>query len=151
FQGVAAGRSVVYLLDRSMSMGPHGALERARRELSDGLRRLPPGALFQVIPYNRTAEPLRVNGRDGLLPADPETVGRVEQVVQALCASGGTDHVEAIRKGLLFRADVLYVISDATDARELPAAEVRRLTQLNNGRTQLHAVELSRQRTVRKD
>jgi hypothetical protein len=150
-QGVASGKSVVYLLDRSMSMGPHGALERACRELTAELRRLPSGALFQVLPYNRTAEPLRVNGRDGLLPVNGDTVGQAERAVQALYASGGTDHVEAIRKGLLFRADVLYLLSDATDARELPAIEVRRLTVLNGKRTTLHTIELSRQHIGRED
>src|SRR5581483_7459538 len=52
FQVASPARSVVYVLDRSGSMGPSGALERAKAELLLSLRRLPPEMLFQVIAYN---------------------------------------------------------------------------------------------------
>src|SRR5207237_252137 len=49
FCGVAApatARTVVYVIDRSASMGLAGRLERARREVVASLRQLPPSARF---------------------------------------------------------------------------------------------------------
>ncbi len=77
-------KTVVYVVDRSMSMGFHGALARARREVLASLRRLPPTARFQLIAYNREAEPLSIDGQSGLLSADEETLRRVADAVSAL-------------------------------------------------------------------
>ena len=74
-------KTVVYVVDRSMSMGFH-ALARARREVLASLRRLPPTARFQVIAYNREAEPLTIDGRSDLLSADENTLRRVVDAVR---------------------------------------------------------------------
>src|SRR5205823_10378047 len=84
-----SARSVVYLLDRSSSMGESHALARARRELLASLRQLPPTARFQVIPYNKQAEPLWVGGRGGLLPADADTVREVRSEERRVGKGGG--------------------------------------------------------------
>jgi hypothetical protein len=136
-----AARSVVYLLDRSLSMGESDALARARGELIASLRRLPPATRFQVIPYNRQAEPLRVLGQVGLLPADEDAVREAERQVTALPASGSTDHARALLRGLALRPDVLFLLTDADD---LSDRDVRDVTLRNQGRTAIHAVELSR-------
>jgi hypothetical protein len=151
--GVAAGprwlatpprvRSVVYVLDRSVSMGLSGALDAARAELLASLRRLPPEALFQVIAYNRDSEPLAVNGRVGLLPADPATVEEAARRVAGLEPSGSTDPFRALRRGLLLRPQVLFLVSDGAD---LTPADAQRLTGLNQGRTAVHVLELGRSR-----
>jgi hypothetical protein len=107
------------------------------------LRKLPPAARFQVIAYNRRAEPLLAGRPSGLLPADPATVEEVARLVAGLDASGGTDHAGAVRRGLLLRPDVLFLV---TDAAELAAQEVQALTRLNQGRTAVHVVELGRGR-----
>jgi hypothetical protein len=143
-----AARRVVYLLDRSLSMGESGALDRARRELAASLGRLPPGARFQVIVYNRRADPLAGGGPDGLRPADAESVREAARWVAALPASGSTDHVPALLRGLALRPDVLYLLTDADD---LSAADVRAVTARNLGRAAIHAVELSRRHAERPD
>lgn len=144
----AAARSVVYVVDRSLSMGVSGALDRARRELLAGLDRLPTSTRVQVIFYNRQAAPLHVRGQFGLLPWNDATRAAVTQAVASLQASGSTDHGNALRQGLLLRPDVLYLVTDADD---LQPEEVRKATLFNGNRTTIHAVELNAHRNDRID
>jgi hypothetical protein len=137
----AAARSVVYLLDRSLSMGPSGALARARRELLASLSRLAPGTAFQVILYNRQALPLRIDGRSGYLIADDATRAAVARELDQVAAAGNTDHVAALRMGLRMRPDVLFLVTDADDLND---REVREMTALNDRHTTIYTVELSR-------
>src|SRR5262249_17807209 len=68
-QGPARRRRIVYVIDRWVSMGISGGLDAARRELLASLAHLPEAARFQVILYNRAAEPLHLDGSSDLLPA----------------------------------------------------------------------------------
>jgi hypothetical protein len=136
----AEARRVVYLVDCSISMGPSGALAAARKEVAASLRRLPINALFQVIPYNRLAEPLEVDGRRGLVAAVPACVEEAVHLLDDIQPEGATDHAKALRRGLLLRPDVLFLV---TDADGLAPAEAASLLRLNQGRAALHVVELS--------
>lgn len=136
-------RRVVYVVDRSISMGLSEGLGRARTELAVALRALPPDALFQVLVYNRTAEPLLPRGLSGLALADPDTIEQALRRMDEVTASGATDHVGALRAGLGLRPEVLFLV---TDADELTDADVRAITIRNQGRTAIHVVELARRR-----
>lgn len=140
FQVKGSGHSVVYVIDRSLSMGLNGALGSARRELLASLDRLPETVRFQVILYNRQAEPLRLDGHWDLVPATAANRQRVAELVEALRAEGGTDHLAALRRALVLQPEVLFFI---TDAAELTPQQVRTVTQQNQGRTAIHAIELS--------
>jgi hypothetical protein len=139
FHVTAHGQAIVYVIDRSASMGLNGALTAAQRELRASLERLPPTARFQVIAYNRSAEPLHVGGRADLLPATPDNKARAAALVAALRAEGGTEHLAALRRALALRPDVIYFLTDADDLRP---DQVLAITQLNHGRTIIHALEL---------
>jgi hypothetical protein len=139
FADLPDGESVVYVIDRSLSMGPSQAWARARQELLTALDRLSPGSRFQVIPYNREAEPLRVNGRQDLLPADAGTLSQARQALLAIQPSGGTDHVKALSRGLALRPDHLFFV---TDSDELSPGDVNTLTRFNQGQTALHVLSL---------
>src|SRR5205823_205188 len=58
FRTAMRGQSVVYVIDRSLSMGLSGALGAAKREVIRSIETLPDTMRFQVIFYNRRAEPL---------------------------------------------------------------------------------------------
>jgi hypothetical protein len=133
-------RSIVFLLDRSASMGLHGAWAVARRETLAALRTLPAGTRFQVIPYNRQAEPLPLAGTWGLVASAPEVVADVERELAGLSPSGGTDHVRALRRGLLLQPDALVLITDAGD---MTAADVAAVTASNRSHTAIHTVEVT--------
>jgi hypothetical protein len=135
-----SARSVVYVVDRSISMGFHGALIRARREVLASLRRLGPDTRFQVIAYNRDAEPLRINGRYGLLASDENTIRQVAEAVTALRAAGGTDDGLALRRALAFHPDLIYFLTDAND---VSLDDVKTVTHLADHRTIIHTIELN--------
>lgn len=138
--------SVVYVLDRSVSMGMENKLERACREVLAGLRQLPPTARFQIICYSDYAAPLVINNQIGLLPAEPANLRAAARVLNGITAAGKTNHADALHRGLALRPDVLYLITDADDLYEQVEASAR-----GNSVTAIHIVELTRRRTAQPD
>lgn len=139
FQVATQARSVVYVIDRSGSMGNAGRLALARRELQASLERLPETARFQVIPYNRRAGPLRINGQSGLVTATAENKRAALALVDNLIPEGSTEHQAALQQALLLHPEAIYFLTDADD---LLPDQVRALTRLNQGRASIHAIEL---------
>lgn len=139
FQLSARGRSVVYVLDRSVSMGLNGALTAVKRELLSSLEQLPSEARFQVIFYNRQTEPLVLDHSADMVPASASTKRQVEMHLEKLLAEGGTDHVAALRRALSLRPDVIFFLTDADD---LKIEHVRTVSMLNRGRSVIHAIEI---------
>jgi hypothetical protein len=139
-----AVRSVVYVIDCSMSMG--GPDERchkfalARRELLDSLRRVPEGTHFQVIPYNHQAEPLRIDGQIGFVSRSDGNLQATADALEKRKPAGWTDHGQALRRGLTLRPEILFFVTDGDD---LKLAQERDATAFNKGRTVIHVVELS--------
>jgi hypothetical protein len=138
----ATAARVVFVLDRSVSMGEGDKLDLACREILASLRRLPPASQFQVILYNDSAAPLLIDGRIDLLPVEAAILDRVAERLKDLPASGGTDHANALRRGLALRPDVLFFV---TDADQLPYAQIESITRGNPGAA-IHIVELTRRR-----
>jgi hypothetical protein len=134
-----SARRVVYVLDRSISMGPSGALETARREVLASLRALPPEARFQVIAYNNVALPLLPGD---FVPARPDKLAQAERRLADLDAAGQTNHLRALEQALrlLPAPEIIFLL---TDADHLDDADVRAATRLNRGRAVLHVVELT--------
>src|SRR5205823_2337632 len=112
FQVPARGTAVVYVIDRSASMGLHGTLETAKRELLASLGHLPSTARFQVIFYNRQAEPLRIGGRSDLLPASRENKDAAAALLLSLRAEGGTEHARALQRALALQPDTIFFRSE---------------------------------------
>jgi hypothetical protein len=144
----ASARAIVYVIDRSISMGLSGSLDLARRELLASLAGLPENAQFQVILYNRQAEPLNLDGNQGLIPVTADHRRAAAQLLEAVRAEGSTDHVAALRRALSLHPDTIFLV---TDADELTAAQVRALTLLNHGRAAIHTIELRNGESARED
>jgi hypothetical protein len=144
FQIPADGKTIVYVLDRSSSMGLNGLLTTAKEELLRSLERLPPTVRFQVIIYNRTAQPLRIQGRTGLAPATADSKRDAAAYLKELFAEGSSEHVRALKQALLWEPDVIFFLTDAesTNAEAMSAEQVRAITALNH-RSVIHAIELS--------
>jgi hypothetical protein len=130
---------VVYVIDRSASMGLRGALDTARRELRASLHRLPPTAQFQVIVYSSRAEPL-LPSQPGWLAATAENKELVAIALGVLPAEGSTRHDQALPRALALQPDVIFFLTDADD---LTDRDVRTVTEHNRGRSVIHVVELS--------
>jgi hypothetical protein len=140
-------RSVVYVIDRSASMGPGGLLKAAVRELCASLARLPAGTRFQVVLYHDQAE-LLVRDRTQLVPASPETIERAARLLEAVRAEGGTNHLQALRLALSLTPEVVYLLTDADDLSHADRAVV---TRLNRGRAVIHTIELNTSNRDRTD
>jgi hypothetical protein len=140
----AQATSIVYVLDRSISMAFDRKLDSARRELIASLRRLPGTVRFQVIAYNHSVESLVVDGRRDLLPAESAIVEKAAAFLQSLEASGNTNHVAALRRALQFRADAIYLLTDADDLKPQDLAVLARLNQ----HSAIHTLELTRRRAA---
>lgn len=130
-------RRIAYVVDRSVSMGNSGALDRAKQELVASLRALSPETGFRVLVYNRYVQPLL---REGWLTPDEPTLDAIERRLADLPATGSTDHVRALRQALVARPDLLFWVTDADDLTESAVLEV---TRLNNGLASIHVVELA--------
>ncbi len=139
FQVEGRGQSVLFLIDRSSSMGPSGALRVATRELLASLQGLAREVRFQVLVYNTRTNPLLPQYPDWL-GATQDNIRRVAQALADLEAAGPTDHGPALREALLRQPDVLFFLTDADD---LTSEQVRRANQINRGRTVIHVIELN--------
>jgi hypothetical protein len=136
-------KKIVYLLDRSLSMGLHGALKRARREIVASVEHMPPSCAFEVIAYNRGAEELRLDGEAGFHLSDVPMQRALAIELERLTAAGTTNHLQALLTALQPRADVIYLITDADDLGE---SDVRTVTRLNAGQSVINTIEISRGR-----
>jgi hypothetical protein len=152
FQVETRARSVVYVIDRSMSMALQGRLSAARRELLASLSRLAPSTLFQVVVYNRQAEALRIAGQTRLVPATDENKGRAALFLREVLPEGATDHLPALTLALTFQPDAVFFLTDADDLTDRQVQTVTRINrEQNRGRTCIHAIELTPDNRGRED
>jgi hypothetical protein len=148
FQIATDAKTIVYVIDRSASMGLNGCLAAAKRELLASLERLPSASRFQIIAYNRSAEPLRINGHSGPVFATPENKRCAALLLDEIGAEGGTEHLQALRRALVLGPDAIFFLTDTADLR---ANQIQAITSLNRGRSVIHAIELGRASGMRSD
>lgn len=131
----AVGRSFVFVIDRSQSMGETGlgVLKAAESELAQALTTLRSNHTFQVIAYNKA--PLAFQPR-GLVPADAEMKERALNFLRGLSALGGTGHYLALLTALRLEPEVIFLLTDGGDPR-LTRPEVDELARRAQGRTSI--------------
>jgi hypothetical protein len=131
---VNPGKSIVYVVDRSSSMGTGGKLAQAIACIRLSLRELSPDARFLVVAYHSNAEVL--NDGEDLVAATPANIATAEAALEELTPIGGSEHLTGLRKGLSFQPDALFVLTDADD---LKADHLRIITAANR-RTVIYPV-----------
>jgi hypothetical protein len=139
FETGTQARRVVYVIDHSASMGPGDLLAAAVRELRASLARLPPTARFQVILYHDQCE-LLLPEREELFPATPENTARASQLLEKVCAEGGTSHLPALQRALCLGPEVIYLLTDADD---LSDTDRQTVTRINRDHVVIHTIELN--------
>jgi len=126
-----SGTTVVYLLDRSSSMGVGGLLKSAKAAIHSSLAQLGPDVRFQIVAYNGGTSQLTTSP----LPPEPGNVRQAAEWLDGLMAEGGSNHVAGFRDALWFQPDVVFLLTDADDldAKETRAIRsmVRRPIRLN--------------------
>ncbi len=133
-------RSVVFVIDGSMSMGLEGSFDAARRELLASIDALSETTRFQVIVYNRNAAPLRINGHTDLVLATDANKQAASDLIRKLDPEGDTNHVRALQQAMILQPDAIFFVTDADGLR---ADQVHALTVFNHGRSTIHAIELN--------
>ncbi|HEV2949109.1 MAG TPA: hypothetical protein VGX70_17170 [Gemmataceae bacterium] len=139
FEIETRAKNIVYVIDRSVSMGPNGKLARAKHELLHSLEQLPADARFQIILFNRSVEILNGDQGMSLLPATLENRRRADQFLSSALSEGGTLPLPALKRALALKPDVIFFLSDAED---LSDRDVREITRLNAGRAKIQVVVL---------
>lgn len=140
FFGVSArAKSVVYVIDRSASMGLEGGLEAAKRELAASLAALESDVRFQVVFYNRHAETVSMG--ESLLCATVANRQLALRSLEMVRAEGGTNHVAGLTCALTLHPEVVYFLTDADDLRQ---AQVATITRANHERISINTILLSR-------
>jgi hypothetical protein len=139
----AWGRSFVFLIDRSKSMGNEGlgVLEAAAKELIVGLAGLASEHRFQVIAYNHSTH--YFTGRS-LEPATPDNIERAARFVANLPAFGRTEHFMGLASALALEPDIVFLLTDGGEP-QLTEAQLRTFARLNQGRTGVYCLHFSAQ------
>lgn len=136
----ARGRSFIFVIDRSKSMGGSGlgALAAARRELNGALEHLQASHELEIVAYHQG---LVFLGGRRLLPATADNLRRVDTFFAGLAAFGGTNHYSALFAALDLRPDVVYLLTDGGDPYLSPGqlAEARQTARRQG--TTIHTVQ----------
>jgi len=135
----AEGRSFVFAIDRSKSMGGNGlnVLSAAGGELARALARLSPKHRFQIVAYHHGCVYHNV---PRLIPATEENTSGVSDFIDLLAAFGGTDHEMALRASLGMEPDVIFLLTDGGDPHlnDIQLANIRKLA---DGQTTIHCIQ----------
>ncbi|MCA9269490.1 MAG: VWA domain-containing protein, partial [Planctomycetales bacterium] len=110
FGAAATGRSFVFLIDRSKSMGGDGlgAIEAAERELLAVMDGLSPAQQFQIIAYNQT---LSATSSECVAATD-SAKEQARKFLRGIVAFGQTEHKKGLFAALRAKPDVVYIFTD---------------------------------------
>ena len=114
---------MVYVLDRSASMGPDGSLRRAVQAVKASLEELGTDTRFQIVAYNGGTSVLVAQP----VAPSPAARDRAADWLAGLIAEGRSGHRAAFHEALSMRPDEVYLLTDADDLEE---ADVRAIAEL---------------------
>lgn len=136
------GNSFVFVLDRSASMGGVGTspLRYAKSELAKSLESLESTHQFEIVFFNERPSVLNTGGLPGRLPfATEKNKRRTLRSLGGIIADGGTDHEEALLRGIQQGPDVIFFLTDAGEP-EMSAAQLYRIRRKAAG-IQINVIE----------
>ena len=137
--GQMEGRSFVFLIDRSKSMGSSGlgVLNAARTELAKSIADLEPYHTFQVVGYHDRIVTLSTRQ---MLDATDANKKMIPGFIQRLAAFGSTDHLRGLSAALAFEPDVLVLMTDG-GYPELNDGQIKMLSNLSRRNTTIHCIQ----------
>jgi von Willebrand factor type A domain len=118
-----AGKTIVYAIDRSSSMGSDGLLRAACQAIKDSLAQLSPESRFQIVAYNSGFSTLASEP----LSATEANVAQARQWLAELTAEGASDHRGGLREAISFHPDAVFLLTDADDLDERDVRSIRTL------------------------
>ncbi len=125
FGAEGTGSKFLYVFDRSASMdGYQGRpLAAAKSELIASLQDLEQVHQFQIIFYNERPSvfnPFRPEP-PRMLFGDSATKRLAQNYVRGVVASGGTQHLDALKLAIGMRPDVIFFLTDAAEPQLSPS------------------------------
>ena len=140
--GMAEGRSFIFVVDRSQSMGRGGlgVLALANQEFQRALSMLEPVHQFQILAYNH--DRVFFGDDDKLVPATDQNKQRVDKFMRGLAAFGATAHFMAIMSAVNRSPDVVFLLTDGGDP-PLSDSELVQIRKRASGRTTIHCIQFS--------
>ena len=139
----AEGYKVVYVFDRSGSMGEpgHNALAAVKTELIRSLKTVDSVHQFQIISYNERPRLFNPTGEPGrLVFGTDQNKTAAENFINSVVADGGTSHEDALMLAIKLRPDAIYWLSDGDDPK-LTAKQLDRIDNRGAG-TIINTIEL---------
>ena len=135
----AEGRSFVFVIDRSKSMGGKGlnALVGAHRQLQSALAGLQETHRFQIVVYHHKRVYFHPTT---MVRVSSGNVSRVNEFFGSLLAVGGTDHHLAVLSGLRFKPDVLFLLNDGGHPA-MSAGQLAQIRRRAGSRTTIHTIQ----------
>ena len=137
--GGLKGRSFVFVIDRSQSMGAQGlgVIQAARSELSTAINQLEPHHKFQIVGYHERT--VTVSKRQ-MLPATEENKKLVPVFIRNLAAFGGTNHENGLIAALVFKPDVIVLMTDG-GYPELNDWKIKELRRMSKKGSSIHCIQ----------
>jgi hypothetical protein len=118
-----AGKSIVYVLDRSSSMGLDGRLARACDAVRASLDQLNVDCRFQIVAYNGGATSFSTQ----LVEATPANRERASRWLKDLVAEGRSEHRIGLREALWLHPNAVFLLTDADDVNDKEVKSIRAL------------------------
>ncbi len=135
FGAEGTGSKFVYVFDRSASMdGYQGRpLAAAKSELIASLQDLEQIHQFQIIFYNERPSVFNPSSPHPprMLYGDSTTKRLAQNYIRGIVASGGTQHLDALKLAIGMRPDVVFFLTDAAEP-QLSASELDDIRRRNS-------------------
>jgi hypothetical protein len=142
----AKGDKIVYVFDRSESMGEAGGkpIREAKKQLVASVNDLDQRSQFYLIFYNDQTRLADLGtARGHLVWATPANKRQAEEVVSNIQAGGGTDHMAALTAALRLQPDVIFLMTDG-EAQDDPTPEdLKRIDHMNGGSAQINVIQFA--------
>ena len=113
---IPEGRSIVYLLDRSASMGlVRESFAAGRAAVYQSVSVLPANSRFEIFTYESSVHPL-VSKRENWLKPDTSSLRTVRYELEKLTTEGRSRHDTALRRAIGIEPDYIVLVTDAEDS-----------------------------------
>jgi hypothetical protein len=138
----AEGRSFVFVIDHSSSMGGEGlgAISAAAKELAAHIDQLSEQQTFQVVAYNQAVA--YFTDRE-LIPATAENKRKLVRFIADLAAYGQTEHSRGLLAALHLKPEVIFLLTDGGDP-PLDPGQLRLIREQAAARTAIHCLHFGR-------
>jgi hypothetical protein len=135
------GNRFVYAFDKSDSMnGYEGRPLRAAKEaMLTSIESLGEINQFQIVFYNNDQDVFKRGNDATMFFGTPEVKLAARRFIQGVVASGGTDHLQALRHALSLQPDVVFLLTDAEGG--FTSDELRQIAEWNRSGAVINAIE----------